>query len=129
MKPDIRKLALAKVMRRDMTAPEYLLWERLKGREGSGIAFRRQHPKGPYILDFYCHKARLCVEVDGVAHGEDDRRIRDERRDGWLREQGIEVYRVPAAEVFRDPDGVADGIRLLADERARQRQVAPPPRA
>ncbi len=118
MNPDLRKLALAKAMRRQLTAPEYLLWERLKSRDGSGMAFRRQHPKGPYILDFYCHKSRLCIEIDGAAHNESEQQQRDERRDRWLEQHGIMVYRVPAADVFRDPDGVADGIRLLADERA-----------
>ncbi|WP_083811515.1 endonuclease domain-containing protein [Asticcacaulis biprosthecium] len=82
MKRDIRKLALAKEMRRELTTPEFLLWDRLKHRDGDGIAFRRQHPKGPYILDFYCHKVKLYVEVDGALHDSD----RDERRDRWLNE-------------------------------------------
>ncbi|WP_081716462.1 endonuclease domain-containing protein [Asticcacaulis sp. AC460] len=106
MKRDIRKLALAKQMRRQLTTPEYLLWERLKRRDGDGIAFRRQHPKGPYILDFYCHRVRLCVEIDGALHDSDQ----DERRDRWLNTQGIEVYRIHAAEVFGNPDEVAESV-------------------
>ncbi len=105
-------------MRKVLTGPEYLLWERLKVRIGDGLVFRRQHPLGPYILDFYCFQARLVIEVDGAHHGEDAQAAKDAVRDNWLREQDLEVYRIPAAEVYRDIDGIAEGIRLLATERA-----------
>lgn len=108
-------------MRKALTGPEYLLWERLKSRVDDGLVFRRQHPLGPYILDFYCFKARLVVEVDGALHGEDPQAAKDAARDHWLREQGLEIYRIPAAEVYRDVDGIAEGVRLLAIDRAAER--------
>ncbi|WP_366852839.1 DUF559 domain-containing protein [Phenylobacterium sp.] len=52
-------------LRRRMSLPEVILWTALRGREPGRPVFRRQHPIGPYVLDFYCAKARLCVEVDG----------------------------------------------------------------
>ncbi len=107
---------LARKMRRQLTEPEFLLWDRLKTR-GDGVTFRRQHALGNYILDFYCKKARLCVEVDGAHHWDDKRIEKDKTRDEWLRSQGIEVYRIPASNVYADADEVADGIVLLAMSR------------
>jgi len=60
-----RKIALARKLRKEMTEPERLLWARLKSRE-NGLVFKRQQAIGPYVLDFFCHKAQLAVEVDGV---------------------------------------------------------------
>ncbi|CAL4868750.1 putative protein [Asticcacaulis sp. MM231] len=119
-----RKIALARQMRRKLTPPEFLLWERLKDRS-SGLVFKRQQAIGPYILDFYCRKARLAVEVDGGHHGYDAHRMRDEIRDIRFRNEGIETYRVSAAEVLQNPDAVADGVWLLALERSQQ--DTPPP--
>ncbi len=72
--------------------------------------FRRQHPVGPYVLDFYCAKARLAVEIDGLSHELGDRPERDARRDAWLNAEGIRVMRIPAVEVGRRIDDVVDGI-------------------
>ena len=111
MKP---KYDLAREMRRTMTPPEYLLWERIKTRQAGGPVFRRQYAFGPYILDFYCIRAKLAVEVDGNVHSFDDKAAKDSVRDAWLESEGVEVYRLPAAEVFRDADGAADGAILKA---------------
>ncbi|MDC7677282.1 endonuclease domain-containing protein [Asticcacaulis machinosus] len=111
------KYALARTLRRKLTPPEYWLWQYLKLRLPDQPVFRRQYAAGAYILDFYCFKARLAVEVDGGLHGLEDRPAADEKRDKWLMDQGIMTYRIPAADVFRDVEGVADGIRLLAIER------------
>ena len=63
--------------------------------------FRRQHPVGPYVIDFYCAAARLAVEIDGWGHALGDGPERDERRDAWLRERGIRTMRIPAVEVMQ----------------------------
>ena len=99
----------ARRKRRELSLPEVLLWEQLR-REPGGHYFRRQHAAGPYFLDFYCARARLCVEVDGEAHGFGDRPERDARRDAWLGEQGVRVLRIPAREVLRDLDRVVAHI-------------------
>jgi very-short-patch-repair endonuclease len=114
MTSSIPKFALARQFRKALTPPEFLLWSRLKFRDETGLVFRRQHPIGPFIVDFYCAKARLAVEIDGVLHSLEDRPYRDEKRDTYLTEKGLDIYRLPAAVVFKDPDGAADGIRLKA---------------
>ncbi|MDB5463326.1 MAG: hypothetical protein JWP23_1715 [Phenylobacterium sp.] len=104
-----------------MTEPEVMLWSRLRRRLPDQPVFRRQHPMGPYILDFYCPAAKLAVEVDGSTHWDDEQIAHDERRDAWLARQGIRVQRVGASSVFEDVDGVADGARLSALEILRSR--------
>ena len=117
MRSSILTRKRARALRREMTDPEVLLWMKLKSRNDDGLKFRNQHAVGPYILDFFCAKARLAIEVDGSAHGEDRQIVHDERRDAWLLSQGILVYRVGAGSVFEDPTEVADGVRRIAAER------------
>jgi len=97
----------AKSLRRSMTRPEQTLWSLLR-RDRQGLHFRRQHAIGPYILDFYCAAARLCVEVDGPVHaGQADH---DERRTHWLAEQGVRVIRFSIEEVEARPAAVIASI-------------------
>ena len=112
-------------------APEKLLWVRLRG---SGIRFRRQHPVGDYILDFYCASARLAVEVDGFAHDTGDRPQRDDTRTSWLPNERIEVLRIPAKDVLANPDTVADSLLRLCNARCKPLHqpaspAGPPPHA
>ncbi len=101
--------AKARQLRRDMSLPERLLWRELRGKP-LGIKFRRQHPIGAFVLDFYCPSARIGIEIDGIAHDMGDRPARDERRDALLREQGIEVLRIAASDVLESPADVAEAI-------------------
>ena len=87
-------------LRRDMSLPEVLLWQALRGADKQGLRFRRQHPIGPYVLDFYMPAAKLAVEVDGAAHDLAVRVAHDEARDGWLAERGIRTMRVNAADIL-----------------------------
>jgi very-short-patch-repair endonuclease len=120
--PPIRDAA--RQLRRRLTLPEVLLWARLKTAAPGAPRFRRQHPLGSFVLDFYCPAAKLAVEVDGWGHNMGDQPRRDERRDAWLQDQGISVRRIPAADVLADPDAVADELVREASARA-----APPPSA
>jgi very-short-patch-repair endonuclease len=99
-----------------MSLPEVLLWRELR-RKAAGVRFRRQHPVGPYILDFYCPEAKLVIEIDGTSHDMGGRPQRDDARDRWLAEQGLRVQRIAAAVVLKDPVAVADTIRRLCEER------------
>jgi very-short-patch-repair endonuclease len=101
----------AKALRRTMSLPEVLLWKAIKGRQVDGLQFRKQHPVGPYVLDFYCDAAKLAIEVDGSSHAFGDRPARDERRDAWLAAQGIATLRLPAALILRDVDDAVRTIR------------------
>jgi very-short-patch-repair endonuclease len=116
MRHSTRIIYRARALRKSMTAPEVMLWSRLRGRGPDRPTFRRQHPFGSVILDFFCPSARLAVEVDGSTHWDDADRDRDSARDAWLAKQGVKVLRIPASEVYRDLDGVVDGILLRADE-------------
>ena len=97
-----------------MTDAEVILWSRLRGRDPDRPTFRRQHPMGSIILDFYCPSARLDVEVDGRTHWDDDAQARDATRDAWLKSQGVEVMRIPASRIYRELGSVVDGILLRA---------------
>ncbi|HLY78900.1 MAG TPA: DUF559 domain-containing protein [Caulobacteraceae bacterium] len=100
----------AKSLRQSMSPPEVLLWTRLRLLRGEGPTFRRQHPIGPYIADFYCAAAKLVVEVDGAHHTEDDQIARDEARTAYLERLGCHVVRVPGGDVLRNVDDAAQGI-------------------
>lgn len=102
-------------LRRRESPPEGILWSRLRGRNAGGLKFRRQHPMGSCVLDFYCAEARLAVEVDGRFH--DDRRESDARRDDWLRMNGIEVVRVSASDVTTNVERVVEMIVVAARRR------------
>ena len=100
-----------------MTPPEARLWSRLRGKRLRGPKCRRQHPIGPFILDFYCAEVRLAVEVDGQGHDHPDRVAHDRRRTAWLRGEGVRVIRLAAEAVRTELDGVLEFIARAARER------------
>jgi very-short-patch-repair endonuclease len=103
-------LSRARDLRRSMTPPERRLWQALKAGRQGGRKFRRQHPYGPYVLDFYCASASLAVEVDGWGHNLGDHPARDEKRDAWLASRGVRTLRISAADVMKDLDGAVTAI-------------------
>ncbi|HET8612054.1 MAG TPA: DUF559 domain-containing protein [Sphingomonas sp.] len=120
----------ARKLRRAMSLPEVLLWQRLRGGR-TGVKFRRQHPVGPYVVDFCCTAAHLIVEIDGEAHNRVDRPDRDEGRDAFLTENGYKVVRIAAVDVLKKPDAVAASIAALVSSPLHHRAArgGPPPRA
>lgn len=128
-KPEARAAKRARQLRREMSLPEVLLWQALRARLG-GLKFRRQHPSGPYVLDFFCNDARLVIEVDGEAHDRGLRPALDHRRDAWFARAGIVTIRVAARDVLGDLDAVVRGIVAAARERLPLHHPAggPPPR-
>lgn len=119
MRSTVLALKRARRMRKALSLPEAMLWVRLRGRAAGRLAFRRQHPMGAYILDFYCVAARLAVEVDGGVHSDPAQFVHDQRRNAWLREQRVRVLRISAGDVLADPDGTAEAAfgaaaRLIA---------------
>ena len=104
--------ARARRLRREMSLPEVLLWQHLRGAQLAGLRFRRQHPVGTYILDFYCADHRLCIEIDGSAHDSPERAAHDARREVWLNSQGIRVIRFAASDILnkRHFEAVIRGI-------------------
>ncbi|MFN3944550.1 MAG: endonuclease domain-containing protein [Allosphingosinicella sp.] len=117
----------ARQLRRDMSPPERLLWRHLRLRP-DGFKFRRQHPIGAYVVDFYCSEARLAVEIDGWAHETGERVDRDRRREAALRSLGLAIVRIPAADVMRDVVGAVSAILARARGPLHQASPGPPPR-
>ena len=96
-----------------MSLPEVLLWNLLRKAPG-GVIFPRQHSfENKLVVDFYCAKAKVCIEVDGIAHDMGDNPEYDQARDARLREMGLEVLRIPATEVLKSPELVAEGLVLF----------------
>jgi len=108
-------LSRARELRRQMTYPERRLWSVLRDREVSCWKWRRQHPKGIYILDFFCHEAGLVVEVDGDSHAGQEEY--DANRTEWLEEQGLRVIRFTNDDVLKNLDGVMEEILRVCQER------------
>jgi very-short-patch-repair endonuclease len=78
------------------------LWEHLRARRLAGWKFRRQHPLGRYIADFYCAEGALVVELDGRGHRREDQREYDQIRDTELGARGLSVLRIQNGEIVAD---------------------------
>ena len=108
----------AKMLRKNMTATEQVLWEKLKGKKMLGLRFRPQHPIDIFIADFYCHPLRLVIEVDGGIHKSNNQKEYDLGREGELENWGIKAIRYTNEEFENDIDKV---IKLIENV-CRQRQ-------
>jgi len=109
----------ARKLRSELTLPEGKLWTELRKRPG-GFKFRRQHPAGQYVLDFYCASVRLAIEVDGMVHDSASVIARDKRRSQWLRSQKIATTRIPARSILADIEPVVVRIVEICAERREQ---------
>ena len=92
--------AKAKFLRDNMTDAEKLLWEKLKDKKLKGFKFRRQHPIHIYIVDFYCHKLKLIIELDGGYHDSKEQKLLDAERSEILKFQDLEIIRFTNDEVL-----------------------------
>jgi very-short-patch-repair endonuclease len=116
--PEIFKRA--KQLRRRMTFTEEKLWNFLKDRRELKLTIRRQHPAFFYILDFYCHQARLGIEIDGKYH-ESQKQIKyDEKRTAQLNELGIEIIRYTNEQILEDFDNTGAEILNIIKERIKR---------
>ena len=103
----------AKHLRENMTDTEILLWEELKKKKLLGYKFRRQHPISNYILDFYCHKLKLVIEIDGGYHNHFKQRELDKERTEILEFQGLKVLRFANEEVVENLSSVIKEIKSI----------------
>ncbi len=92
----------AKALRKRQTDAENILWEHLRNRRFHGLKFRRQHPLGSYIADFYCHELNLVIEADGAVHDKDEQRLYDANRTQTLTEGGVTVVRFANNDLEND---------------------------
>jgi very-short-patch-repair endonuclease len=101
----------ARDLRRDQTPAEQALWQLLRNRGIDGHKFRRQHPIGPFIADFFCAEAALVIEVDGPIHDRAEQRQRDALRNAALGDHGLRLLRLRNNEVLTDPESAVRRIR------------------
>ena len=99
------------LLRRTETPTERILWKELRGKQLEGYRFRQQHGFGPYILDFYCPTLRLCIELDGEIHNNEEVRQKDDERAVFLTQNRIHVLRFRNEEVELNINEVLDRIR------------------
>ena len=99
-----------------MTDAERRLWSGLRNRRLSGLKFRRQHQLGPYLVDFFCHEAKLVVEADGAKHHEEVQAWYDDHRTKWLESAGYRVVRFTNHEILKHPAEVLESIAAAARE-------------
>ena len=109
------KLQRARELRYDMTLAEKILWKELRGNK-LGVHFRRQQVIAGFIVDFYCHKPGLVIEVDGSVHGGDKQKENDAERDKVLSEMGLRVVRFMNEDVIETSPKVLGMIRELISE-------------
>lgn len=102
--------ANAKHLRKNMTDAEIFLWMYLKnGIEG--LKFRRQHPIGVYIADFYCHKVKLIIEADGSIHNRIEIIEKDQQKEKDLKDWGYNIIRFTNKQILSNTDFVIDKIK------------------
>jgi len=98
-----------KQLRKEATGTEKILWHKIRNNQ-LGYKFRRQHSIGNYIVDFYCPKQKMVIELDGEIHGERLKMIHDTKRDNYLRQNGLEVIHYTNEQVLKNLDAVLQDI-------------------
>jgi very-short-patch-repair endonuclease len=102
--------ARARLLRRDSTDAEQLIWKALRAHRLNNASFRRQTPIGPFVADFVCHAANLIVELDGGQHFEKEQIKRDARRSAFLAAKGYRILRFSNDDVMTNRQGVLETI-------------------
>jgi len=107
--------ARAKDLRNNMTQAEMVLWGYLKT-SPLGYKFRRQHPLGIYIADFFCYRLKLVIEVDGPVHQQEDVKKHDEERQKLIEADNLKILRFTNYEVMQHLETVINKIQMLLHE-------------
>ena len=100
----------ARTLRKNMTDSELKLWSRIRRKQIFGLQFYRQRPIGNYIVDFYCPKAQLVLEVDGLQHMQELAVRKDNYRDSYLKQQGIKVLKFDNLQVLKQLNAVVEKV-------------------
>jgi very-short-patch-repair endonuclease len=108
----------ARALRARLTPSEARLWRALRGRRFVGANFRRQHPFDQFVLDFYCARARLGLEIDGGHHFSVENKQGDAERSGHLAEDNIEILRFTNSEVMSELEAVLSRIQTALEARS-----------
>jgi len=103
--------ANAKKLRENMTNAESILWEKLRDNQFHGLKFRRQHPINKYIADFYCHKLKLIIEIDGKYHENPAQKAYDNERSEIFEYNDVEVIRFTNKDIENNLEGVLSKLK------------------
>ena len=95
-----------KALRNSMPKAEVILWSHLKGKQFRELKFRRQYSIGHYVVDFFCPKIRLAIELDGESHLSKTQRIRDKTRQKIIEKTGIKILRYYNTDIYENIEGV-----------------------
>lgn len=118
MEPYRRDLKqFSRTLRSNMTDAEQHLWWRIRNKQICGAQFYRQKPLLSFIVDFYCPKARLVIELDGSQHVEPEYLIRDNERDMLWAKTGLKVLRFDDRQVLRETEAVVGTIFKVVEDR------------
>ncbi|HPT11563.1 MAG TPA: endonuclease domain-containing protein [Bacteroidales bacterium] len=98
-------------LRKDQTEAEKIIWQSLRRRQIEGLKFRRQHPINNFVADFYCHEAKLVIEIDGGVHDDPEQKEKDLARQQIINDFGIKVLRFKNEEIFNDIESVIIKIK------------------
>ena len=107
---------LRKKLRNDIPKAERILWSQLQRRQLQDLKFRRQYGIGPYVVDFYCPKLRLAIEVDGDSHFQEGAEKYDKRRQKYIEKRDISFLRFTNNDVYDNLSGVMEEIVMWAEE-------------
>ena len=105
----------AEELRKRMTKAELVLWEELRGKRFMGLKFRRQHPIGRFIVDFYCHKHKLIIELDGSIHDLPEVAENDKNREEEIRDLGLNIIRFTNNQVIEKTPIVLNELQIFID--------------
>jgi len=119
-KPDL--FTNTRRLRENSTKSEILLWEKLKNKQ-LGFKFRRQHPLGVFILDFYCHEAKLCIEVDGEYHNQSQQIQYDQERTNQIISSGLIVIRFSNSQIENNVEQVVIEIKQIIDNLLKKKDL------
>jgi very-short-patch-repair endonuclease len=103
----------AKDLRSKMTKAESILWHALRGNKLNGQKFRRQHPLGIYIVDFYNHKNKLVIEIDGEYHNTEEQKIKDIEREQFLLFNGLKIIRFKNETIINN---LSEALEIINSE-------------
>jgi very-short-patch-repair endonuclease len=116
----------ARTLRKNMTVAEHALWEKVRRQQIQGLRFYRQKPLLSFIVDFYCPKAKLVIELDGGQHFKPDYQIKDQVRDDQLAALGLRVLRFNNRQVLKEMDAVMEVIWREVDAVVGKKKEIPP---
>ena len=118
LKQSPKRTLIARNLRKRESWSERLIWSWLRAHRFANYKFRRQHIVVEHVLDFYCHEAKLNIEVDGFQHSSPEQRAKDCERDAFLNSKGIRVLRFGNSRLRRDREVIRETIWCALQERA-----------